>query len=138
MPEQSQADGGLAGAGLAHQAHHLTRVDREADVVHDVAAASGQLDAQSGDDDGRGVGGDPVVGHPVDRPRSMPAAAREMPSPTSPVPTVSRAIAITGSTTPHGCAWTAIRFWLIMVPQLAPFVLVANPRNASPAISPIE
>ena len=68
----------------------------------------------------------------------MPAAVREMPSPSRPVPIVSNAIAMTGTRTPHGWTDKAIWFSWIIVPQFAPFGSGARPRNASAAIRPIE
>src|SRR6185437_17124432 len=68
--------------------------------------------------------------------RSMPAAARANPSPTRPVPTVRRAIASIGSTTPQG--WSvpsATWFSWIIRPQSAPFGVGVKPRKAREAIS---
>ena len=46
VAEHGEADRGLAGARLADQAEHLARGDRQVDVVDDVVAAAGHLDAQ--------------------------------------------------------------------------------------------
>src|SRR4029079_13786908 len=98
VPEQGQADRGLARARLAHEAEHLARRDRERDLVHDVDLGVAQDDAQAIDDD-VGLAG----AHSAALPRSMPMAARATPSPTRLVPIVSNVIATTGKTTPHGC-----------------------------------
>ena len=71
-------------------------------------------------------------------PRSMPAAARERPSPIRLVPIVRSAIASTGSTTPHGCTVRPCRFSLIIRPQSAAGGCRPKPRKLRPAMSPIE
>src|SRR5947207_4546722 len=130
VPEQRETHGRLAGARLANKAEHFTRVDRERDVVDDVVAAALDLDAQMLDLDGRA--------HPSIAPRSMPAEARESPSPIMLVPIVKSAIATTGMTTPHGWIVKACRFSLIISPQSALGGWSPKPRKLRPAISPIE
>ncbi len=101
VAEQRKADGRLARAGFAHEAEHLAGCDRERDLVDDVDLGVAQDDAQALDRDGR------LAGAHSARPRSMPMAARAMPSPTRLVPIVSSAIAAIGRTTPQGCETSA-------------------------------
>src|SRR6185503_15252719 len=133
VPEQRQGGGRLTRPRLADQPQHLAGLDGEADLVDDIVARSRDVDPQVGDHH-RGPGG----AHSLPLGRSIPIAARAMPSPTRPVPTVKSAIATTGRTTPHG--WTASAIWFswIITPQLAPAGSVAKPRKARPEIRAIE
>src|SRR2546423_10411984 len=103
VTKEGEANGGLARAGFAHQPEHLARRDAERDVVDDIQAGPFNHDVQAVYDD---------CGfrhrHPAPRDRSIPAAARAMPSPTRPVPMVSKATAVTGRTTPQGCTVSAM------------------------------
>src|SRR5690242_21935384 len=111
MTQHRQPNSGLAGTRLAYESQHLAWHDVERDLL-DNRLASGRdnaqlIDCYSGDrpaQSGRRV-------------RSMPAAARAMPSPIKPVPIVSRATAVIGSTTPQGCTTRATWFSWIMSPQ---------------------
>src|SRR5215208_635786 len=53
VAEQREPDSRLAGAGLADEAEHLARVDRERDVVDDVDVATFDLDTKVLDLDDR-------------------------------------------------------------------------------------
>ncbi len=66
-------------------------------------------------------------------PRSMPIAAREMPSPIRLVPIVSSAMAITGSSTGHGWIVSPFLFSLIIRPQSAAGGCSPKPRKLRPA-----
>ena len=105
VTEQGEADGRLARARFAHEPEHLAGRDRERDLVDDVDLGVAQDDAQVLDRDGR-------LARLLTRrgPRSMPMAARAMPSPTRLVPIVSSAIAAIGRTTPQGCETSASWF----------------------------
>ena len=127
VAEQREADGRLARAGLAHEPEHLAGRDRERDLVDDVDLGVAQDDAQALDRDGRRGGAHSA------RPRSMPMAARAMPSPTRLVPIVSSAIATTGSTTPHGCDDERE---LVLVDHRAPVGAVRVGREAEERESP--
>src|SRR3954451_12556782 len=131
VPEQREPDRRLARARLADETEHLARVDRERDVVDDVVAAAFDLDAEMLDLDDR-------CAHSSIPPRSIPAAARERPSPIMLVPIVRSAIAITGMTTPHGWIVRPWRFSLIIRPQSAFGGCSPKPRKLRPAIRPIE
>ena len=61
-----------------------------------------------------------------------------MPSAIRLVPTVSTAIASTGSSTPHGWTARAMRFSLIIRPQSAVGGCMPRPRKDSEASAPIE
>src|SRR5260221_470563 len=99
-----QADARLAGSRLPDQAENLARRDLERNVVDDRGfGTAAHRDAQLVDDDG----GSCRV-HSALLVRSMPAAARAMPSPIMPVPMVRSAMATTGRTTPHGCTDSAM------------------------------
>src|ERR1700730_7632064 len=132
MPQQREPDRRLARARLADQPQDLSGRDAERDVVDDILAGAFHDDPQAVDNDG---GLDDR--HAAPRVRSMPAAARAMPSPISPVPMVSSAMAATGRTTPHGWTVRAMRFSLIIRPQSGAPGLVVNPRNASAAMTPM-
>src|SRR3984893_14740212 len=129
VPEQRQAHGRLAGPGLADQSEHLARVNRERHLVDDVRPGRDDLDAQVRDVNGR-------LAHPR-APLSMPATARERPSPTRLVAIVSRPIASTGSATPQGEGRMPSRFSLIIRPPSARGGCRPKPRKESPLIRAI-
>src|SRR5918992_737627 len=131
MTEYGEPHRRLARSGFAHETEHLARVDVERDLVHDVDVFALELDTKTFDFQRA------RARHPGPRPpRSIPIAALAKPSPTRLVPIVSRPIAVTGSTTPHG--WPAsspCRFSLIMRPQSAAGGCRPKPRKLSAAIT---
>src|SRR5438876_277886 len=84
MPQERQPHSGLPGPGLADETEHLAGRDLERDVLHDGVPGAAHDDVQAFDRDGRFVRHPPLA-------RSMPTAARAIPSPISPVPIVSSA-----------------------------------------------
>src|ERR671910_1465829 len=95
VAQKCHANGRLPRARLAHEAEHLARMDLQGDLVDDVDTRAQQLDAQVRNVDDRRA-------HESLR-RSIPASARDTPSVMRFVPTVRSPIAITGSSTAHGC-----------------------------------
>ena len=121
VPEHGQPDGGLSRTGFADESEHLTGLDFEEHLVDDVVAAGGGVDPQGVDHECR---------HQSARPRSMPAAARAMPSVISPVPIVNTAMAMAGSSVPHGCTDRAPRFCCTINPQSAALTRRGEPEEA--------
>src|ERR687898_222788 len=130
VAQECHANGRLPRARLADEAEHFARMDLQGDLVDDVDTRAQQLDAQVRNVDDRRA-------HESAR-RSIPASARDRPSVIRFVPTVRSPIAITGSSTAHGCTVMDSRFSLIMRPQSASGGWSPKPRKLMPATRPIE
>src|SRR5918995_3304606 len=130
VAQKCHANGRLPRARLAHEAEHLARMNLQGDLVDDVDTRAQQLDAQVRNVDDRRA-------HESAR-RSIPASARDKPSVIRFVPIVRSPIAITGSSTAHGCTVIDSRFSLIMRPQSASGGWSPKPRKLMPATRPIE
>src|SRR5262245_4641616 len=145
VSEYGEADRRLARTRFPDEPQDLAGGDLKRDAVDDVLVAPVvDLDTKV-DDLERGDARADLVrdGHmrarhgahfsPPVRPRSIPIAARARPSPTRLVPIVSRAMAITGSRTGHGCSVSPFWFSLIIRPQSAAGGCSPKPRKLSPA-----
>src|SRR5262249_36623740 len=129
MAKQSEPHRGLARARFAHRAQNLAGSDLEVDLLDDGKGRAGKPDAQALDDDRSS-------GHGALRP--MPIAARAIPSVMRFMPTVSRPIAATGSSTGQGWIAMPMRFSLIISPQSAAGGCRPNPMKLTAAMGPVE
>src|SRR5579862_2148790 len=119
---------------LSDEPEDLARVNLEHDLIDDVGARQDQVDLEIANRNSTGL----LRNRHRHSPRSRPMTARAKPSVSRLVPIVSSAMAMTGSTTPHGWKATAKRFSLIISPQSEAGGWMPSPMKFRAAIRPIE